>query len=330
MSSSYPTKDIAFGVSVFGVTGNVGTGLLNHFNENIHCPFAVANELVNVITETLSDFGFINALVEHHSVCSCECCDGEVTYCCIKNGSACAVLDGVGAYIVLIPPAVGEINAECVEVVVCTAGCRAGVGVTSVHIDGMLTAGNFSAYQSRGVFGRNAFDLAVVELFNGCVSFTNCCADSVCFFGVDFNVCGEAYVVGCFTCENESCATEVNVFVAGELGVAIPYFHGVNGGFCCSFSSFGSFSSFCCFGSFCFFVIGRSGGFLYGGICGCGLGCALTGCCFGRGIATACRQTNAEGHGNRESQSQKFFHEFFSFDMIGLFLRTSYVKKSIT
>ena len=99
--------------------------------------------------------------------------DSEVAYCSVENGSACAVLNGVGAYIVLIPPAIGEINTESVEVVVGTTGCCTCVAVTSVNVDGVLTTGNFCGNETCGVFRGNTFDLAVVELFYGSVSFTN-------------------------------------------------------------------------------------------------------------------------------------------------------------
>ena len=92
--------------------------------------------------------------------------------------------------------------------------------MVSVKVESVLVTGNVGACIACGVGAGYAFDLAVIEGFDERVSFTNCNADRVSFFGINFLCAVKAVGFTVVTCDNEGLAAEVYIFEAGELAVA--------------------------------------------------------------------------------------------------------------
>jgi hypothetical protein len=292
VDGSDPTSDIAYACG--GVDGRVTVcvvgSFFDHERELVHGPFFVSNELVNIDVCDRSGVS-VNSLVVNESVSTVESGKCEVTNDAVEGFLTGGVLDGVGVYVLLVPPIVREVDGTGTdghEVVSVTTGSNAGnCVVVSVEVcTGSNVTGNFGANVSTGSGTGFTLDNTVIEGFDQSVSFTNSNADCVCFVGVDFLCAVKAVGFTVTTVDDEGFAAEGNVFVTGHFVVEVE-----------------------------FTISALSGGF--GGAARCA-GCTsglLGGCSgvFAGVIVATCHEKNAEDHEHGKSQSQKSFHEKISF-----------------
>jgi hypothetical protein len=298
--STVDGSDPTGNVTLLGVEGlvtvSVGSSELNHLSEYVNSPLVISNELIDISVETCSlEFGFgvtEYGLVENERVSAVEGVESKVTNSSVECLRAGAGLDGVGVYVLLIPPRLSEVDVTGAcgqKVVSLTVGSNASEDVlVNVKVDGVLVTVDISGDSFAGVSNRFEFDRAVVKGFNPHVSFTNSNADCVGFFGINF-LCGVVTVIfTVVTDDYELFAAEGNVFVASEFF----FTGGVDG----RGAAFGSFFIAAVGGSACGVLrLGGASG-IFAGV-----------------LVTTCHEKNAKDHEQGKSQSQKSFHEKISF-----------------
>jgi hypothetical protein len=128
VGGSDPTGNVAALRVDFRTACSVNRYVLNHELELIHGPFLVSNEIVDIDAVDIV-IVLVYGLVVNDCVSTVVGGKSEVTNNAVKGFFACAVLDGVGVYVLLVEPRLREVDGTRtdVEKVVCvTSTCNAG------------------------------------------------------------------------------------------------------------------------------------------------------------------------------------------------------------